>query len=114
MVIVFVETYGRGSCKSCSDRHHSINTSLLFRGERASAISCTCMSINGVKVYKDTSNSDTFYDIVQTHLIPHLMPFNGTHSAVDNCSIHHCAEVASEVLEYWYIFYHHISLTLIQ
>ena len=38
---------------------------------------------------------------VHTHLLPHLMPFNGTnpHSIVilDNCSIHHVPEVAKAV-----------------
>ena len=44
-----------------------------------------------------TSNSDTTYDFVQENLLPHLMPFNGInpHSVVvlDNCAIHHTAEV---------------------
>ena len=78
----------------------AVNNTLLVRGERVSAISC--MSANGildVKTHKGTSNGDTFYDFVQTHLIPHVMPFNGTnpHSVVvlDNCSIHYCEEVVA-------------------
>ena len=73
----------------------AIKRSLFGRGERVSAISCT--SIDGildVKTHKETSNGDIFYDFVQTHLIPHFLPFNGInpHSVVvlDNCSIHHC------------------------
>ncbi len=80
----------------------AVNHSLLFRGERVSAISC--MSINGildVQMVTETSNGDTFYEFVQTHLIPHLMPFNGVnpHSIVilDNCSIHHCIEVVTSL-----------------
>ena len=76
----------------------AINNSLLYRGERVSAIAC--MSVCGIidiKTVSGTSNGDTFYDFVQTHLIQHLLPFNGTnpHSVVvlDNCSIHHCTEV---------------------
>ena len=46
-----------------------------------------------VKTARETTNGDTFYDFVQTHLLPHLMPFDGrnTHSVVvmDICSIHH-------------------------
>ena len=55
----------------------------------------TCMSIAGlhdVKTIKGTNDGDTFYNFVHTHLLPHLMPFNGTnpHSIVilNNCSIH--------------------------
>ena len=38
-----------------------------------------------------------FFDCIHTHLIPHLCPFDG-HSCrsvvvLDNCSMHHCAEV---------------------
>ncbi len=82
----------------------AISNSLLFRGERVSAI--TCMSVNGildVKTIKETSNGDIFYDFVQTHLIPHLLPFNGVnpHSVVvlDNCSIHHCVEVVATLTQ---------------
>lgn len=80
----------------------AVNSTLLFRGERISAIAC--MSINGlidVTMSRESSTGDVFYDFVQTHLIPHLMPFNGinSHSVVilDNCSIHHCSEVVSSL-----------------
>lgn len=59
----------------------AVNNTLLFRGERISAIAC--MSINGlidVKMLRESSTGDVFYDFVQTHLIPHLMPFNGVNS----------------------------------
>ena len=76
----------------------AIDHSLLVRGERVSAIAC--MSVNGlldVKTVRGTCDGDTFYDFVHTHLMPHLMPFNGInpHSVVvlDNCSIHHVVEV---------------------
>ena len=75
---------------------------LLVRGERASAIAC--MSNSGlldVQTIIGTSDGDTFYKFVHTHLLPHLMPFNGTnpHSIVilDNCSIHHVPEVVKAV-----------------
>ena len=58
------------------------------------------MSSNGlldVKTVKGTTDGDAFYDFVQTHLIPHIMPYNGTnpHSVVvlDNCAVHHIREV---------------------
>ncbi len=76
------------------------NHSLLVRGERISAIAC--MSVNGildVKTVRGTSNGDTFYDFVSTHLLPHLMPFNGVnpHSVLvlDNCAIHHIEEITA-------------------
>ena len=60
------------------------------------------MSVSGildVKTVQGTSNGETFYDFVQTHLLPHLMPYNGVnpHSVVvlDNCAIHHVAEVTA-------------------
>ena len=78
----------------------AINHSFLIRGERISAIAC--ISLHGlldVKTVRGTSNGDTFYDFVQENLLPHLMPFDGInpHSVVvlDNCVIHHTAEVKS-------------------
>lgn len=56
-----------------------------------------------VKTLKGTSNGDMFYDFVHSHLLPHVMPFNGInpHSVVvlDNCSIHHITEVTSILQE---------------
>ena len=79
-----------------------VSHALLVRGERVSAIAC--MSNSGlldVQTIIGTSDGDTFYKFVHTHLLPHLMPFNGTnpHSIVilDNCSIHHVPEVAKAV-----------------
>ena len=44
-----------------------------------------------------------FYKFVQTHLLPHLMPYNGVnqHSVVvlDNCSIHHVSNVVKSITE---------------
>ena len=78
----------------------AINHSFLIRGERISAIAC--ISLHGlldVKTVRGTSNGDTFYDFVQENLLPHLMPFDeiNPHSVVvlDNCAIHHIAEVKS-------------------
>ena len=75
---------------------------LLVRGERVSAIAC--MSTSGlldVKIVRGTTNGDYFYDFVQTHLLPHTMPFNGVnpHSVVilDNCAIHHVNEVVHSI-----------------
>jgi transposase len=75
---------------------------MLVRGERVSAI--TCMSSVGIldsKMVKGTTNGDTFYDFVQTHLLPCLMPYNGTnpHSVVilDNCTVHHVPEVVKSI-----------------
>ena len=74
-----------------------------MRGERFSAIACmSTTEILDVKVVKGTTNGDTFYDFLHSHLLPHLLPFDGRnpHSVVvlDNCSIHHISEV-QQVLE---------------
>ena len=72
--------------------------------ERVSAISCISMNgILNIKTVRETTNGDTFYEFVRTHLIPHLLPFNGVnpHSVVvpDNCAIHHCTEVVATLRE---------------
>ena len=58
---------------------------MMVRGERVSAI--TCISFAGVldvKLVKGTTNGDTFYDFIQKHLLPHLMPYNDSnpHSVI--------------------------------
>ena len=65
-----------------------------------------CMSVNGlldVETIKHTGDGYVFYDFVQCHLIPHLMPFNGInpHSIVilDNCAIHHVTEVVQSITD---------------
>ena len=54
-----------------------------------------------VKTITGTSDGDAFYDFVNTNLLPHLMPFNGTNPhlvvILDNCSIHHVPEVAKSI-----------------
>ena len=78
------------------------NHSFLVRGERVSAIACISMDgLLDVKTLTGTSDGDTFYSFVQTHLLPQLMPYNGfnPHSVVimDNCSIHHVPEVTKSI-----------------
>lgn len=80
------------------------NHTLLVRGERVSAIACISVAgLLDVKTVRGTTDGDTFYDFVQTHLLPHLMPFNGVnpHSVVilDNCAIHHIAEIQKTIQE---------------
>ena len=60
-------------------------------------------SYSDIDVVKGTVDGDRFYDYVQKHLLPHLIPFNGVnpHSVVvlDNCSIHHVEGVTSKIEE---------------
>ena len=77
---------------------------LFVRGKRVSAIAF--MSMNGMldcKTVTDSVNGEVFYNFVQTSLLPHLMPFNGTnpHSVVimDNCSIHHIQQTVNMIHE---------------
>ena len=61
------------------------------------------ISTNGLLDVKIIKDGDTFYDFLQTHVLPHLMPFNGQnpHSVVvmDNCSIHHLEGIATMIQE---------------
>ena len=75
-----------------------------MRGERVSAVAC--ISIAGlldVKTVTGNTDGDTFYDFVQTHLLPILQPYNGSnpHSVVlmDNCFIHHVPEVVKSITD---------------
>ena len=71
-----------------------ISHKFLSRGIRINSIAF--LSVCGMldcKTYKHKIDGDTFYEFVQSSLLPHLMPFNGfnPHSVVimNNCSIHH-------------------------
>ena len=48
-------------------------------------------------IVEGTVNGDVFYRFVQSCLLPHLMPFNGTNPnsivVMDNCAIHHVYEI---------------------
>ena len=77
---------------------------LLVRGERISAIAF--MSMSGMldcKTVKHSVDGETFYQFMQTSVLPHLMNFNGVnpHSVLvmDNCSIHHISAVVQMVHE---------------
>ena len=78
------------------------NNTMLVRGENVSGLAF--MSVNGlldVSVVKGTTDGDTFYDFVQKHLLPQLLPFDGVnpHSVVvmDNCSVHHIQQTVSMI-----------------
>ena len=77
---------------------------LLARGEHISAIGImSSAGLLDVGIVKGGTDGDAFYNVIQTHLLPHLMPFNGInpHSVVilDNCAIHHTNEVVSMIEE---------------
>ena len=72
------------------------------RGNRISVIAM--MSTRGlldIKTIQGTTNAVTFYEFILTHLIPHILPYNGLnhHSVVilDNCSVHHVAEIVETI-----------------
>lgn len=75
---------------------------LLVRGVRITAIACISKEgLLDVKTLTGTTDGDSFYDFLHTHLLPHLQPYNGEnpHSIVvlDNCSIHHIHEVTQVI-----------------
>ena len=107
-MLIFVDETGADEKDSIRKHGYSmrgkplVSHKFLIRGERVSAIAC--ISIAGlvdVMTVKGTTDGDTFYHFIQTHLLPHLMPFNGTnpHSVVvmDNCSIHSVEHIVSSI-----------------
>ena len=99
-MLVFVDE--TGADKRNTLRKYGYSYELLVRGERVSAVACmSSAGLLDVKTVRETTNGDTFYDFVQKHLLPHLMPFDGRnpHSVVvmDNCSIHHVQEVVTSI-----------------
>ena len=108
-MLVFIDKTGADRRNLLRSHGYSIrgkplrNHTLLVRGERVSAVAC--ISISGlldVKTVTGNTDGDTFYDFVQTHLLPILQPYNGSnpHSVVimDNCSIHHVPEVVKSLI----------------
>ena len=75
---------------------------LLVRGKRVSSIAfMSMMGMLDCKTVIGNVNRDVLYNFVQTALLSHLMPFNGTnpHSVVvmDNCSIHKMHEIVTMI-----------------
>ena len=109
-MLVFIDETGTDSRKALRTHGYSLcgvpakYHKPLVRGSRVSAIAA--MSTEGildVKISQGTNNGDTFYNFVETILLPHLQPFDGisSHSIVvmDNCSIHHTQNVVSLIEE---------------
>ena len=95
-MFIFIDETGsdtRNKLRKCGYSIRGIpakNQTFLVRGEHISAI--VCMSTTGlvdVKTIHGTANGEVFYNFVQTHLLPHLLPYNGInpHSVVvlGNC-----------------------------
>ena len=81
-----------------------VSRKFLSRGTRINSIAF--ISVCGVldcKTYKHTVDGETFYNFVQSSLLPHLMPFDGhnPHSVVimDNCAIHHVSGIREMIEE---------------
>ena len=96
--------------ETCSEGIHTageenqlLHTSYLFEAmQRLSSIAMmSTMGVLDCKITAETVDGDIFYDFVQSYLLPHLMPFNGTnpHSVVvlDNAAIHHVDGIMSMV-----------------
>ena len=91
-MFIFIDKTGT-DCRSLvrkygySMRGKPLRNHILFfvRGECMSTIACISMAgLLYVKTLTGTSDGDTFYSFVQTHLIPQLMPYDGInpHSVV--------------------------------
>ena len=74
---------------------------LLVRGTRISTIAAMCWDkgILDVEMTPQSVNGEMFCDFVRGNLIPNMLPFDGLSPTsivvMDNCSIHHVAEVKS-------------------
>ena len=106
-MLIFLDETGSDSIRKYgySIRGKSlVSEKLLVRGKRVSAIAF--MSVYGMldcKTVTSTVNGEGFYNFVETALLPHLMPFNGTnpHSVVvmGNCAIHHVHGIVEMIHE---------------
>ena len=97
---VFIDESG-SDIKDCRRRYgyalqgypaKSVN--FMNRGKRYSAIGIiTTTSFLDCYIVEGSVNGDIFYHFVQSALLPHLIPFNGSNPnsivILDNCSIHH-------------------------
>ena len=76
----------------------AVSHCLLSRGKRMSAIAAiSCDGMLGVDIITGTVDGNSFLDFVRGTLIPEMEPFDGSEKMsiviMDNCSIHHIAEV---------------------
>ena len=102
-----------------NDRRDSLRKfGYSLRGKRTQAqklvarghVSAICaMSLSGIlecQFENGSVNHETFRNLIEKSLLPHLMPFNGTneHSVVimDNVAIHHVKGI-SELIKCWCI-----------
>ena len=74
---------------------------LLARGQRISAIAAiSCDGLLEYELVTGTVNGGVFLEFVRGSLIPQVLPFDGTNkrsiAILDNCSVHHIAEVEEE------------------
>ncbi len=97
-MFVFLDETGadrRNTLRKC------LRGKLLMRG---AGIACISMAgLLDILIVHGTTEGSTFYKFIQTHLLPHLMPFNGSnpHSVVvmDNCAIHHVDSIVKSIYQ---------------
>jgi len=84
---------------------------VLHRGQRISII--TALTTGGViatEIIKGTVDGAKFTNFVQGKLIPEMMPFDGDNprsiAILDNCSVHHVAEVESSLKQAGILVYY--------
>jgi len=83
---------------------------LLVRGEHVSTV-CV-MSVEGIlacKIMRGGVDADRFLDVMETSLLPIVMPFDGINPRsiviMDNCAIHHVSEVTQLLQETGVLFH---------
>jgi transposase len=110
-MLIFIDESGSDNRDTLRKYGYSIrgkpprSLKLLVRGERVSVIAA--LSNDGVetlRVVRGTVDGDTFLEFVERDLLPVLQPFNGVNPnysvvIMDNCSVHHVANVKSLISE---------------
>ena len=109
-IVIFIDESGSDNRDTLRKYGYSIrgkpprSLKLLVRGERVSVIAA--MSNDGVetlRIVRGTVDGDTFLEFVERDLLPVLQPFNGVNPnsvvIMDNCSVHHVANVKSLIGE---------------
>ena len=109
-MLVFVDETGTDRRDSLRRYGYSLHgktprsCKVLVRGERISVIGImTSTGIPDLHVVRGGVDGDEFLNFLEKHLLPCLMPFNGTNEnsvvIMDNCSIHHVAHVTQMITE---------------
>jgi len=83
--------------------NHPVYHRILHQGQRISVIaSLSTEGVIATEITHGTVDGTKFVNFIQGKLIPEMMPFDTKSIAIlDNCSIHHVAEVEAGILVFY-------------